>query len=77
VIGCQSPVASIHLSEPGHADPVLAIPAGTGRRAGLLAAARLAAPAAEAASTLLTTRLDRQLHIHAAPEAAITGVAAV
>jgi anti-sigma B factor antagonist len=51
---------------------------GTGRRAQLLSGSlRLAAPVAEVASTLTTTGLDRQLHVYATVEAAITGAAAV
>jgi hypothetical protein len=68
----------IDLSEVGHADLNLTVPVDTGRRAGLLARLlRLATPVAEVASTLGTTRLDRQLHLYATVEAAITGAAGV
>jgi hypothetical protein len=67
----------IDLPEIGHADLNLTVPVGTGRRASPLAGLlRLAAPVAEA-STLSATRLDRQLHVYATAEAAITGAAAV
>lgn len=69
----------IDLSAVSHADASgLTVLVGTGRRARLLGGLlRLAAPAAEVASTLSTTGLDRQLHIYATVEAAITGAEAV
>ncbi len=67
----------IDLSAVAYADiNCLAVLVGTGRRARLLGGLlRLAAPVAEAASTLRMTGLDRQLHVYQSVEVAITSVA--
>jgi anti-anti-sigma factor len=68
----------IDLSAVSHADASgLTVLVGTGRRASLLGGLlRLAAPAAEVASVLSTTGLDRQFHVYPTVEAALSGVAA-
>jgi anti-anti-sigma factor len=69
----------IDLSAVSYADVSgLTVLVGAGRRAQLLGGlVRLAAPVAEVAGTLTTTGLDRQLHVYATVEAAITGAGAV